>query len=474
MYLRVSPSFVVRPISGDGTYLINSENGDYWDIDTDELAVLSFLDGSRTEAAVRDQFPEIDNVTEYITNLIEEGIVEAIETASVSALDVRPQVQGPHLNDVLIEVTGKCNLKCGHCFNSEYSDDRRALGEFRTEELLHLVDQLDSMNVRRVQLSGGEAFLRKDIWKVLERIKDKKIFLDVISTNGTAISKAVATKLAPYFQDGGALYISLDGASASSHDKLRGDGAFAKTLRGIRNLNSVGCRVLINTMVHRFNVHELDHMYDLLAEFKNVIGWRLGIPKALGRFVENCHGFDVPPSIAVGAVSRVFARRLTEDVGLKVEVGDFFRTEVLDVGWYQHTSDDHPCKYALNNCTIKPDGDVVFCASLNSCGYGPAKIGNTRSNDLHGIWHSPEHAALRSLKVSDLNDCQGCRYIVLCGGGCRANAKLTSGRVMGRDAYSCVGMTHLENELLPLLPPELQAQFKELVRPDGWVPEVDV
>ena len=87
-------------------------------------------------------------------------------------------------------------------------------------QILNLIDELDKLNVRRIQLSGGEPLTREDIWDIIGAIDEHKIFLDVISTNATLIDSESAKKFGERFRENGALYISLDGISKETYERI--------------------------------------------------------------------------------------------------------------------------------------------------------------------------------------------------------------------------------------------------------------
>ena len=62
----------------------------------------------------------------------------------------------------LFELTGRCNLDCGHC----YLDIHHPPEELTTAEALRVVDELAAAGTFILALSGGELFLRKDALQV--------------------------------------------------------------------------------------------------------------------------------------------------------------------------------------------------------------------------------------------------------------------------------------------------------------------
>lgn len=86
---------------------------------------------------------------------------------------------------------------------------------------------------RVVVLTGGEPFLRKDIFEVIDYSVKRRIKTEVIS-NGCLINEELASKIISSGLRN--IAISLDGAKKSTHDFIREKGSYSKTLRAIKNL----------------------------------------------------------------------------------------------------------------------------------------------------------------------------------------------------------------------------------------------
>ena len=84
-----------------------------------------------------------------------------------------------------IEITNKCNLKCIHCYNESdvHCDNIMSLTDF-----YKVVDYLIRNRVSKIQITGGEPFLNKDILKqMLDYVIGKFSFIEIF-TNGTLIT----------------------------------------------------------------------------------------------------------------------------------------------------------------------------------------------------------------------------------------------------------------------------------------------
>jgi radical SAM protein with 4Fe4S-binding SPASM domain len=465
------PKYVaLREIVGEARYIVNARTGDYYELDPVQMDILLKAQGNLSASAIAlDAGLPQNDVAEFFSNLCKDGLIRLDSEPSQAAPPHFRQSAPPHLSDVLVEVTGRCNLRCSHCFNSDFNTERAVAREMTTASLLRLISSFDDLNVRRLQISGGEALLRRDLWDVIDAIDEHRIFLDVISTNASLIDDYSANRFGERFRENGALYISMDGINATSYETLRGSGTFPRFMRSMDMLFDQGCRVFINTMAVRSNINEMHEMYDWMAAHPCVKGWRIGLPKVLGRYLEFHEALEVDFGEVILVFKTLLQRWLNDRPSFRLELSDFFRTDSLDSGLEDHRNHDNPCKYALTNLSIKPDGTAVFCASLEI--HAPAVLGNVVQDGLAGVWYGERHRRFRQMSIADLPACANCRYVRICGAGCRSNALLSFDDIHAQDPRACEAMQMLEKEILPILPTDYGEQLNQLICNDrSFVP----
>jgi MoaA/NifB/PqqE/SkfB family radical SAM enzyme len=74
---------------------------------------------------------------------------------------------------VRILLTNKCNLNCSFCLRD--SSDKTPGKELNTEEWLNFFDRLRELRVFRISLSGGEIFLRDDLFLLLRKLRENRM-----------------------------------------------------------------------------------------------------------------------------------------------------------------------------------------------------------------------------------------------------------------------------------------------------------
>ncbi len=164
--------------------------------------------------------------------------------------DEEPQPQPElRLRAVTWAITHPCNLRCTHCY--DVTAERRE--DLDTPSALAVVDRLAEAGVGFIAFSGGEAFLRKDVFELMARARARGLDIGARS-NGTRITRDVARALAAL--DAGVVGVSFDGARAETHDAVRGAGAFEAASAGVRALVEAGVRAQVEVVLSAANLHE--------------------------------------------------------------------------------------------------------------------------------------------------------------------------------------------------------------------------
>lgn len=139
-------------------------------------------------------------------------------------------------------LTHRCNLRCDYC-----AVWREPPPEMRTGTVLRLIDQIAAAGTERISLSGGEPMVRADIGQIIRHAKQRGLTVNLVS-NGLHVPRRIKEIAGIDF-----LAISLDGSEAV-HDRLRGEGAFARALAAIRAAHRAGIAVWTTTVLTRHNV----------------------------------------------------------------------------------------------------------------------------------------------------------------------------------------------------------------------------
>jgi len=330
-------------------------------------------------------------------------------------------------------ITRNCNLKCKHCYSD--ATDTPAPDELSTIEAKKLLDDIAGWGIKLLILDGGEPLCRDDFFEIISYASSKGIRV-VVGSNGTLIDNQTALKM----KEAGvrSVAISVDGATAKTHDEFRGeDGTFHKTIEGAKACKEAGLPFQFNTIIRKETFREIPDILRLAiksganaAEFFDLIqvsrvkercaeeilskNERKEIMTWLAEAQEDC-----PILIRVPACPMYPLILKEKNIQPK-----HFPAHVLHRIPYYNAG----CAAGMPNgyITILPNGDVIPCMLLQ------VKLGNIRENSVIKIWEeSPILAKLRSRELLE-GECGKCAYRDACA-GCRGRAYEETGNMMATD-----------------------------------------
>jgi len=171
-------------------------------------------------------------------------------------------------------ITNKCNLRCGYCFSVNDSIPAEIMSASYTKEaIFKIIDEFYDLGTRIVSLLGGEPLFHKDIGLIIDYILAKEMYLTVF-TNGIFIPQVIDQIRGVH-----ALAVSLDGIGADN-DLVRGEGSFAKAIKGLRLAVAEGLNCRIHSVLTRQTLHSFRPMVELARDLGVVIS--LSPPNFLG------------------------------------------------------------------------------------------------------------------------------------------------------------------------------------------------
>jgi MoaA/NifB/PqqE/SkfB family radical SAM enzyme len=165
---------------------------------------------------------------------------------------------------MLISPTMRCNLNCYGCYAGNYSPE-----ELPYEVLDRLVGECKEMGIHLVLMTGGEPFLRKDLFDLFEKHADT-IFQ--IYTNATLIDEKMIDRFVTLGNVVPA--ISLEGLREET-DGRRGKGQFDRLVKVMDGLRKAGIFFAVSTTQTSQNTDVLtsDTFVDFLVEKGCILLW---------------------------------------------------------------------------------------------------------------------------------------------------------------------------------------------------------
>lgn len=338
---------------------------------------------------------------------------------------------------VVWNFTQVCNLRCKHCYQTATA--RPLPDELTLEEKLRVVDQLGSAGVPFLAFAGGEPLASKDLWPVLERARQRKIYT-IVATNGTLLTPETCRRL----KEAGVGYVevSIDSPDPRQHDEFRGiPGAWERSVQGIRNAVAAGIRTGLATCFTRHNYQQVDEAVELavslgcktFSHFNFIpVGRATQVPEEdlspeqrewlLRKLVDHLQR----GRINIISTAPQFGRACVhyappEGIFATGHAGSGEGSKTMVLSRYIGG-----CGAGRCYCSIQPNGDVTPCVYIPS-----VRVGNLKHTAFEEIWDCQLFAML-SDREDRLDHCAVCLDSAYCG-GCRARALAYTGDLRAGD-----------------------------------------
>jgi sulfatase maturation enzyme AslB (radical SAM superfamily) len=148
-----------------------------------------------------------------------------------------PSIALSHLDQLWFQVAGTlCNLTCCHCFIS-CSPKNHSFGFLTLADVQRSLVESVPLGVKEYYFTGGEPFLNPEMTAIL--VETLRFGPATVLTNGTVLrdewlrALRTAEEAGPYSLE---FRVSIDGFSPETNDPIRGEGTFARALRGVARL----------------------------------------------------------------------------------------------------------------------------------------------------------------------------------------------------------------------------------------------
>lgn len=174
----------------------------------------------------------------------------------------------------------QCNYRCPMCSNT----GEPALFFRPTDELLRRAAFLHGCGFRRVVVTGGEATIHPGFWTVVERLAVYGIVWDV-NTHGRTFSKPLFARRAVERGLERAI-VSLHSFHPPTSAAIFGvtEEAHHGTVSGIDRLLEAGIDVMLNCVITRLNLHQLEEYLETgHRRFGGRVAFKLVFPSTIGK-----------------------------------------------------------------------------------------------------------------------------------------------------------------------------------------------
>jgi radical SAM protein with 4Fe4S-binding SPASM domain len=263
-----------------------------------------------------------------------------------------------------------------------------------TAEIKSVLDQLADAGVFFLTFSGGEVFMRRDFFELVEYAR-RLMFNIKIKTNAVMIDEDDAQRIRELGVD--TIQISVYSHRPEVHDAItKLPHSLERTIKAIRFLRDQGLKVTIANVLMTPNSSDQSGVQELAEE--------LGVQ------------YTLDPTITpmMDGNTSVLSLRIPGD-----QLPEIFHNPALVSNQEEFCAppkppteedlDSYSCSAGHSFCYISPYGDVFPCVQF------PLPTGNIRSQKFLDIWNfSPQMKEVRSIKAKDLSVCSTCSHVGSC------------------------------------------------------------
>lgn len=306
-----------------------------------------------------------------------------------------------------VHVSNRCNLNCLGCYSLD--EKRNKAEEPALNDLKIALRRLKDAGILSLVISGGEPFLRNDLYELLHYGK-KELNIERIAviTNGT-----VKTDYGKYRGIVDEISVSVDGFSHEVPTFIRDKGIFDKIIETVGIIKRSGIPVSILPTLHKRN-SAFVHKYRELA---NELGVELNFSILSVCDTPEFHDF-IPKNEQLHELSKSL-----------IELGSSIHDTPVGADLAAGIS----CGAANSIVSIATDGTVYPCHMLHESEF---KMGNIFTADLNRYNLNKDVLTLfQKANVENIEECHSCEYKYFCSSGCRARAYFKTGTIFSKDSY---------------------------------------
>lgn len=361
------------------------------------------------------------------------------------------EVQGrPLISTLQFELSSRCNERCIHCY---IPNDKKNHGfDMPLEKVKAIIDEFAEMGGVSVTLSGGEAFLHKDLMTIVQYCRKKDLKMSILSNlislkdEHIAILKEANVSL---------VQVSLYSMDPAIHDYITTvAGSWKRTKDSIEKLVANDIPVQISCPIMKANKVG----YDKVLEYAKTLKI-----KAQADYLIMARS-DLDTSNLANRLSVDETADVLRDI-IKNDIDYRERTltkvppseeMVLDFERFKHQP---VCSVGYDNCCITANGDVYPCA-----GWQAYILGNVYKQSLREIWENSEKVkALRKITQASFPKCLECDARDYCSRCLVRNYNESGGDMFAICQHFC-DVAHLTKKLVEEeFGPELERRERLLV-----------
>ena len=445
-------------------FCIDKNSPNWIAVDRAGECILKLIDGKKTvDQLVLEYYQQyrpsvglvqlFDLIYGFLSDALRDNIISLEPVTHPSYLGRSHCLSVTKLKEFWIHLTQTCNLSCNHCLVSSSPSGEKGQN---TDFYKRIIDETSQLGTECYYFTGGEPFVRTDIFDLIHYVTEEKKKELVILTNATLFSLSKIEKLKQLNKDLLRFQVSLDGTTQEINDSIRGDGVFVKTSEGLKILNQLGFRTTLTAVVTKQNIDDLGGLAHLAKDLGSVSVHLMWLHKR-GRILEQT---DFEPSNS--QLFSLFKKLKISSRALGITFDNFESLKKRVIGY-------PGVKYDLSligweSLCMYMDGSLYPSAAMAGC--SELVLGNVLGGEsIQSIWEcSTLLHTLRQASVIHKSNYDTDPLCFLTGGGDVEHAYFFSkdsdgslGNFNAMDPYYCLHVDMIKDAMCDVVDSHLQS-----------------
>ncbi|MBO7210023.1 MAG: radical SAM protein, partial [Methanobrevibacter sp.] len=374
----------------------------------------------------------IDNPKTLVTDYTQQTTEKINENTQDFFLE---EIQGrPLISALQFELSSRCNERCIHCYIPNGKKNKGF--DMPLAKVKSILDEFAELGGINVTLSGGEAFLHKDLIEICRYCREKDLKISILS-NLIALKDEDIKALKEVNLS--LIQTSLYSMTPEIHDFItKVKGSFEKTINAIEKLVAADIPVQISCPLMKANKEGYDKVLKYAQSLK---------VKAQTDYImmaqSDLNTENLANRLSLEETEKVIRTIIETDIDYNEKT--LKQTSISEEMEFdlERFMKQPVCGVGYDNCCITANGDVYPCA-----GWQDYVLGNVYKQSLQEIWENSERIKeLRKVTQASFPQCLKCEARDYCARCLVRNYNESGGDMFAINEHFCQ-VAHLNKRLV--------------------------